>query len=173
MSYKIFTAVLLLVIFNKRSTCQNVSDSTEIKYENSKHKLVAQIPKNWNLLREFEDISSEVFIVQWTLPKIYSVLENARISNAVSITCLNKDTIKDLENLVDYEFSRIADVLVSKEKLQDSAISYVFYTTIEGLKYKSKSYFLYKSKVGYIVTLQLLQVLIIRILASLIYFTIV
>ena len=92
-----------------------------------------------------------VFIVQWILPKIYSEIEKADIANAVSVTCLADKTIKNVKNLVDYEFSRISDVITKKEKLADTTTSYTLYTKIDGLEYKSKYYFLHKNEVGYVI----------------------
>jgi hypothetical protein len=122
-----------------------------VKYENPNHNLTAQISKDWKLQEEFENLSMNIFIVQWILPKIYSEIEKADIANAVSVTCLTDKAIKNVKNLVNYEFSRIGDVLIRKEKLDDKTTSYTLYTKINGLEYKSKYYFLHKNGVGYII----------------------
>lgn len=140
-----------MISFLTAGNAQTVADNNKVRYENPKHKLAAQVLKSWTLSKEFENMSKSVFIVQWLLPKVYSEIEKTDIANAVSVTCLYKPSIKNVDALAAYEFSRVSDVLVKKEKLSDQNNAYLVYSKIDGLSYKSKYYFTYLNGIGYVI----------------------
>jgi hypothetical protein len=123
-------------------------------YRNDMYGFSGVVPDDWKIYAEIKNDPSELkAIIDWGLPQVYSELEKASIENAVSITAYKKAAdIKNLNDLIKFEFQRIAYTLVTKEVLKGSTYtSYVVITLRDGLIYKTNVSFVFKNNIGYVI----------------------
>lgn len=91
-------------------------------------------------------------IVEWGLPLTYSELEKTDIENSISITAYHRTDIKSMEELITYEYLRKDPRETSLEVDTSSVNARIVYSTIKGLNYKGKIYFVFKNDIGYVIT---------------------
>jgi len=122
-------------------------------YENRVYGFKVKIPCDWFVYGEIKnDTVNNYSIVDWGLPKVYSDIEKTEIENAISITGYKTDKIKNLAELIDFEFDMKKDIITNKILLDSvENRAYLVYSTIRGLNYKSKMYFVYRNGIGYVI----------------------
>lgn len=128
----------------------NVKGQT--RFQNDKYGFSGQVPTDWYIYAETKDNPlNKSSIIEWGLPKVYSELEKTDIENAVSITAYKRPDIKNLDDLIKFEFERVSHILSSKEIIDSIPYhSYLLITVQKGLKYKSKVEFVFKNNIGYV-----------------------
>ncbi len=121
-------------------------------YTNEKYGFSAIVSKDWLIYAEIkDDAENHMAILDWGLPKIYSDVEKQNIENAVSITAYQRSDIKNIDDLMKFEFDRISSVMVSKTKLNDNSnTSYEIISKRNNQSYKTKSTFIFKNNIGYV-----------------------
>jgi hypothetical protein len=125
----------------------------QITYENKSYGFKVIIQSDWILYGEIKnDTIKNYSIVDWGLPKVYSDLEKTEIENSISITGYKRIDIKNIDELINFEFNRTSNVIKSKV-LVDSVLNraYIVNSEIRGLKYKSKLYFVFRNGTGYVI----------------------
>jgi hypothetical protein len=91
------------------------------KYQNEKYGYSGQVPNDWTIYAEIkDDTENNSSIIDWGLPKVYSKLEKASIENAISITAYKRNDIKNIDDLMKFEFNRVGSRLVSKEAVEET-----------------------------------------------------
>ncbi len=130
----------------------SVSGFSQKKFENALYGFKGEVPSDWTIYAEInDDEDNHAAIMDWGLPKVYSKLEKTSIENAVSITAYNRSDIKNIEELQKFEFERVASVLTSKERIASSANpAYVIMSKRNGFTYKTKTEFVFKDGIGYV-----------------------
>jgi hypothetical protein len=122
-------------------------------YQNENYGFRVNVPADWHQYAEIkDDIINKRAIIDWGLPRVYSEIEKTSIENAVTITAYKRPNIKNIDDLKKLEFERIEHMLQSKETLDSSGHSYIVITLRNGLKYKSKLWFVFQNNVGYILS---------------------
>jgi hypothetical protein len=121
-------------------------------YSNDKYGFTAVVPKDWLIYAEIkDDAENHVALLDWGLPKIYSDVEKQNIENAVSITAYQRSDIKNIDDLMKFEFDRISSIMVSKTKLDDILhTSYEIISKRNNQSYKTKTTFVFKNNIGYV-----------------------
>ena len=110
----------------------------------------ATIPRAW---KSYGFRASETrFVQSWGMPKLWSELEKASISNAVSISAYQKGDITSIEDLVAYDKKRIADILESVEEISSDDKQTILRSTTKtnGVTYVTQSCYRYHNGVGYV-----------------------
>lgn len=124
----------------------------QTKFQNAAYGYSGEVPAEWKVYAEIkDDPENHASIIDWGLPKVFSKLEKTNIENAISITAYNRPEIKNIDDLVKFEFERVGDIVESKKKSME--MSYLAYTVISnrnGHQYKGKTAFAYKNGIGYV-----------------------
>ncbi|QEC75035.1 hypothetical protein [Mucilaginibacter ginsenosidivorax] len=144
--YLIFSLVILsnAVGQTKRSTAH--------EYRNDIYKFAVKIPGDWKLYGQIQnDTSQHRAIADWGLPLTHSELENADIENSISITAYKRTGINSLAQLIEVDKKRTNPATTSFETNGTNDNSLIISTSTNGLKYKGKSYYIFKNGIGYVV----------------------
>ncbi len=140
------TIVYLLVLVSL-----SVSLFCQTEYKNEKYGFSAQVPSDWKVYGELKDDHvHHRAIIDWGMPKVYSELEKHKIENAVTITAYKREDIKNMDDLIQHEYSRISKTITSHEVL-DSLNSHLVFTRNMGITYQTKIVFVYKNQIGYVI----------------------
>jgi hypothetical protein len=122
------------------------------EYKNDIYKFTVKIPGDWKLYGQIQnDTSQHRAIADWGLPLTHSELENADIENSISITAYKRTGINSLARLIDFDKKRANPATTSFETNDTNDNSRIINTTTNGLKYKGKSYYIFKNGIGYVV----------------------
>ncbi|MBI3232893.1 MAG: hypothetical protein HYZ42_02440 [Bacteroidetes bacterium] len=153
-SYTFFITVIFMLTGAMKSAELHGIKQSDTIYKNDLYRFSVSVPSNWKIYGQIKDDKvKHVAIVDWELPKIYSELEQAEIGNSISITAYNRADINSLEKLIASEYLRINPKETSLEKDKSSSNARIIYkTTPNGLKYKGKSYYVFKNGIGYVIT---------------------
>ena len=137
--------VILLTFFLCRAL------QAQSTHSNEQYGFSAVVPKDWLIYAEIkDDAENHMALLDWGLPKIYSDLEKQNIENAVTITAYQRSDIKNLDDLMKFEFDRISSIMVSKTKLNDNSnTSYEIISKRNNQSYKTKTIFVFKNNIGY------------------------
>jgi len=140
-------STLLVILFITLSSAYG-----QAKYGNDRYGFSGWVPEDWTVYGAINhDPVGKFAIIDWGLPKEYSKLEKDFIENSISITAYKKPNFNNMDELIKYEFSRVKEMLVSKERIDSSQTpSYLVMTQRNGLTYKSKVVFALENDVGYI-----------------------
>jgi len=154
--FKILTIFCLSLIFETIGQAQttNRSDNSEQNtYKNEKYRFNVTVPDSWKLYGQIQDDSKQnKAIADWGLPAIYSELEKTDIENSVSITAYHKTDIHSLQELIAAEYFKRNPVEIALEVDPTCSNARIIYQTQNGLKFKGKSYFVFKNEIGYVIT---------------------
>lgn len=140
--------ILSLVIL----TIITVNSFGQTLYQNDLYGFNCKVPADWTVYAEMKhDKINQNSIIDWGLPKVYSLLEKTKIENAVSITAYKRKEINSIENLINFEFNRMKNNLIEKIKLEGTKnTTYNVLTKIDGFTYKTQLIFLFENNIGYI-----------------------
>lgn len=140
--------ILQLIIL----TLISINSIAQTLYQNEFFGFSCKVPTDWTIYSEMKnDKVNHNSIIDWGLPKVYSELEKTNIENAVTITAYKRSEINSIEKLIEYEFDRIKNNLVEKNKVEGTKnITYNVLTKINGLIYKSQLTFIFENNIGYI-----------------------
>ena len=121
-------------------------------YQNDTYGYSGQVPNDWTIYADIkDDTENHNSILDWGLPKVYSKLEKTSIENAISITAYKRSDIKNIDDLMKFEFNRVGSMLISKKAVEEAPyISYVLLTLQNGLNYKTRVSFVFKNNIGYV-----------------------
>jgi hypothetical protein len=144
--YLLFSLVILSNAFGQ------TKDNITHEYRNDIYKFTVKIPGNWKLYGQIQnDTIHHRAIADWGLPLTNSELENADIENSISITAYKRTEISSLKQLIAFDRKRVDPATTSVEANGIDDNSRIINTTINGLKYKGKSYYIFKNGIGYVV----------------------
>ena len=130
-----------------------LSQYAQSQYKNDIYGFSAIPLSDWKIYAEIkDDTKNKMAVIDWGMPEIYSDLEQSKIENAVSITALASEKINSIESLIKTDFERIKPLRISYDSVENEQNPTFIVNTIQNkLKYKSKSVYFYKNKIGYIV----------------------
>lgn len=123
-------------------------------YLNEPFGVAATVPEDWHIYAELRnDTVNKRAIISWGIPAVYSEVEKASIENAISISAYKIPEIKNIDDLRQFEFERVQNILQSKELVDSSEnrLTYVSKTKINGLIYRTKKVLFYKNKASYVI----------------------
>jgi hypothetical protein len=139
-----------LVIILKAFGQANTIKSSE--YKNTTYRFSLKIPGTWKLYGEIPDDKIEhKAIADWGLPLVFSALEKTDIENSISITAYKKADIKSVHQLIIMEAARTDPATNIMKQDSTSENARIIFRTDRGLKYKGKSYFVFKNNIGYVI----------------------
>ncbi|WP_439698471.1 hypothetical protein ACFGVS_09860 [Mucilaginibacter sp. AW1-7] len=143
--YLLFSLVILSSAFGQ------TKDNTTHEYRNEIYKFIVKIPGDWKLYGQIQnDTIQHRAIADWGLPLTHSELENADIENSISITAYKRTGVNSLAQLIEFDKKRASQATTFEAKGIDDN-SRIINTTTNGLKYKGKSYYIFKNGIGYVV----------------------
>jgi hypothetical protein len=148
----IYVLTFLFQILTSGSFGQT-GDSQTVEYKNLLFRFSVDIPINWKLYGQVtNDTINHRAIVDWGIPLVYSELEKSDIENSISITAYRKAEIQNIDQLFLFERQRTKHLTDSVQFDKNDKNGRIIYSTINGLNYKSKLYFIIKNGIGYILT---------------------
>jgi hypothetical protein len=148
---KVVCFILLSLATLLNAQAQSAS-SAPGAYTNATYRFSVDVPTGWKLYGQIvDDTLRHKAIADWGLPTVYSDLEQADIENSISISAYKKATIKTVDELIQAEYLRLDPSNTAMEIDSTTANARLIYSTRNGLKYKGKSYFVFKNGIGYIV----------------------
>lgn len=153
--FKMLTIILLAIIaFSGKTQTPNPDDNSDKNtYKNKKYRFSVSVPDNWKLYGQIKDDPKQnMAIADWGLPSIYSEIEKTDIENSVSITAYNKTNIRSVKELIAAEYFKRNPIETALELDSTCNDCRIIYYTQKGLKFKGKSYFVYKNEIGYVIT---------------------
>lgn len=122
-------------------------------YTNSSFHFTARVPVEWKLYGEIKNDSiKKLAIADWGLPKVFSQIESTDIENSISIRAYHSQKITSLEELILFEYLRNDPTQTALEVDSTSQDARIVYSTLNGLKYQGKIYFVFRNNTGYIIT---------------------
>ena len=142
--------LVTFILFVRIGLLQTLAQSHD--YVNNPYRFSAVIPDAWKLYGQIlNDTIRHKAIADWGLPPIYSDIEKTEIENSISITAYKKDNITTVNQLIAAEYLRLDPTKYSMETDSTIKDARIIYATLNGLKYKGKSYFVFKNGIGYVV----------------------
>lgn len=141
-------AFFILVIMYVPTICLGQS-----LYSNAKYKFEVKVPDDWSFYHEIKDDNLPYTIIGWGMPKTYSEPARHEIENAVSITAVQVEEIKCVKDLIAEEQKRTQAITTKRTEVDwgDNCVTLVSNSTIKGIDYISKQYFIFKDGIGYII----------------------
>ncbi len=132
---------------------QTVQTHAQSIYKNELYKFSVEVPNDWVLYGELvNDTVNHRAIVDWGLPTVFSAVENQNIENAITITAYQRSEIESVESLIEYDAERMHTSKTTFEVDPNNPNARIILSEIRGLKYKGKSYYVYKNGTGYVIT---------------------
>jgi hypothetical protein len=129
----------------------NKTDSS-LTYTNIQYGFSVEIPLTWKLYGQIaNDTVNHRALVDWGLPVTYSELEKTTIENSISIGAYKREDLHSVDDFIREEYLRTDPGSASMETDPFSKNARIIYFTKNGLKYKGKSYYVFKNGIAYIV----------------------
>lgn len=151
----IFSLLLLCAILLPSCTekVKQIPIADKSIYQNDSYHFKVKVPEGWKLYREIRNDSlHNKAIVDWGLPGIYSHIEKTTIENSVSIRAIRRSDISSVEELIRDEYLSINAAETALEADSSDVHARIVYSTIHGLAYKGKEFFVYRNAIGYVIT---------------------
>jgi hypothetical protein len=141
--------ICLIIVLRAFGQTDTIKSS---EYKNATYRFSLKVPGNWKLYGEIpDDKIKHQAIADWGLPPIFSDLEKTDIENSVSITAYKKANIKSVHQLISMEAARTNPATNIMKQDSTSENARIIFRTDRGLKYKGKSYFIFKNDIGYVI----------------------
>lgn len=153
----IFPALISMLFLFQNCICAQPVKDPELtrtsKYKNELYRFSAVIPETWKLYGEIKnDTIDHHAIVGWELPSVYSEREQKDIQNSVSVTAYRIPAVKSVKDLMVLEEMRMGNTIIRMEADPANNSARIIYYSANGLHYKGKSYYVYRKKIGYVIT---------------------
>lgn len=150
--YIILSLAIFLQTSGQTHQSQQTDNSKTKEYKNNIYRFRVDVPDNWKLYGQIiDDTVNHKAIADWGLPVIYSELEKTTIENSISITAYHTAGINSIDQLILAEYLRVDPAKNSIEVDSMNEHSRIIYSTINGLNYKGKSYFVFNNDIGYVI----------------------
>ncbi|NIS17405.1 MAG: hypothetical protein GWN00_33465, partial [Aliifodinibius sp.] len=121
-------------------------------YKSDEYGFSVKVPDDWRIHAEMNDPDEGRMIIDWGMPKVYSELEKTEIENAVSITAYKREEIKDIEDLMEFDFKRVEDITLAKSPVESMpGVSYQILTQQNMQTYSTNAVYYYENGIGYVI----------------------
>jgi len=155
----IFTTTLFCFLFitqvcGQTDSKEQYQNKTHILYVNEIYRFNVAVPISWKLYGEIKnDTTNHRAIVDWGLPQIYSELEEVEIENSISIIAYQKPEINSVEDVIQLEYLKTnpTETILEIDETNPN-VGMIYTSTLSGLKYQGKSYYVFKDGIGYVIT---------------------